>query len=71
MCAVEQKNWATAIIQKFMDGAKVAAVDLADACASLDLKVEEVKLIRQSIDSMGLGRHPGFILTPCGGKVAA
>ena len=71
MCAVEQKNWAKAIIQRFMDGAKVATNDLADACAYLDLRVEEVKRLRRKIGSMGRGRHPGVILTPCGGKVAA
>ncbi len=71
MCAVEQKNWAKAIIQKFMDGAKVAAADLTDACAFLDLQVEEVKRLRRSVSSMGRGRYPGVILTPCGGKVAA
>lgn len=71
MCAVEQRSWAKAIIQKFMDGAKVASVDLTDACTSLDLKVEEVRRLRRRIGSMGRGRHPGVILTPCGGKVAA
>lgn len=66
----EQKGWAKAIVQKFMDGAKVAAADLADACEFLGLTVAEVKRLRRSIGSMGRGRHPGVILTPCGGKAA-
>lgn len=70
MCAVEQKNWAKAIIQKFMDGAKVAVNDLTDACAFLGLSVAEVRRARRLAGSMGRGRHPGVILTPCGGKAA-